>query len=575
MGVLKAAAGLAALVIFFGFPSSALAQRQPTVTPSVQVNQDVTPGRAHSEPQVLVHPKDSRILAIVEAEFQSSSCVVFISRDRGRTWSPAPGRPVPPQYRSCARPAFGPFIAARFAADGTLFVAATGSETPTNSGPTDPYVARSHDLGRTWEFSVIKKAEEREFPKPDGSKVRDLERFNYVRLAVHPTDPKRVYAGFRRQGAFQPTAQVSERSVVSASTDGGRTFSQPADIMEGSFPLTEVKGSDAPAMAVASDGTIYAFTKERPPAGAPAPMQDQLPTPPGPANLCKPASAAPNVPAFKPSPVPAAAPAPGTPGAGARLLMSKSADDGRSWQASVVDTGGVVCVPCLTTPETAVDPKSGAVYVAFEQSGTGPPNPRDDRNIWFMRSTDGGRTWSERAQLNDDSVPSRNPNYDQMFPGMSVAPNGRIDVAWWDFRTDALYNPTGNGNTTRRDETCFDIFYTSSADGGRTWAENSRVSDRSMNQNEGFAMHPAYDLRGPVGVSSRDEVAYVAWSDSRNGRVDLPTEDIYLGTVVHAEPNDRERLRLTSLLLGVALGLAAGGLVVLAVSISRARAGSP
>jgi Neuraminidase (sialidase) len=257
--------------------------------------------------------------------------------------------------------------------------------------------------------------------------------------------------------------------------------------------------------------------------------------------------------------------------------MSKSTDNGKTWKASVVDSSGVVCGPCLTTPEAAIDAKTGDIYVVFEQSDTGPPDPRDDRNIFFLRSTDGGNTWSKRLQLNDDVDPNRKPNYDQMFPGISIAPNGRIDVAWWDFRTDGLYNPAGNGNTTRRDETCFDIFYTSSSDHGVTWAKNSRISDRSMNQNEGFAMNLADDLRGPVGVASTDDQAYVSWSDSRNGTFVLPSEDAYFGTVIQndkaAAVQRSSAVKGSSVLLGLAIGLVVAGLAVAAVAANNSRSG--
>ncbi|MCA1691619.1 MAG: glycoside hydrolase [Actinobacteria bacterium] len=450
-------AGLASL----GVPALAQQPVGPVVTPNIQVTQDLTPGRIHTEPQMLRHPEDPNVLAIAEVEFNTSTCHVYVSRDRGRTWAKSAATVLPPGYKSCVRPNFGAFFAARFGVDGTLYVAGTAAATATNAGPNDPFVARSRDLGRTWDYTIIKKSEERDFPKADGTKARDFERFGYVRLAVHPTDPKRVYAGFRRQGAFLPVAEASERTMVAVSSDGGITFGPLTDVMESTFPLTDVKGSDQPGMAVARDGTLYAFTKERPPlATTPAPTQAQLSTPPPPANTCRPASSAPNAPAWIPTPPTTTAPQPGQPGAGSRLLMSKSTDDGQTWKASVVDTSGVVCGPCLTTPEAAVDPETGDVYVVFEQSDSGPPGPRDDRNIWFLRSTDGGATWSERTQVNDDIDPNRKPNYDQMFPGVSIAPNGRIDVAWWDFRTDALYNPGGNGNTTRRDATCFDIFYT-------------------------------------------------------------------------------------------------------------------
>lgn len=575
-----AAVGCLMLVVVVA-PATAQQPAGPAVTPSIQVTSDIAPGRIHTAPQMLVHPDNPNILVIPEVEFNTSTCELNVSLDRGRTWARSPANAIPPGYKACVRPNFGAFFAARFGIDGTLYLAGTAGLNASSSGPNDPFVARSRDLGRTWQYSIVKKSEERDFPKPDGTSVRDFERFGYVRLAVHPTDPKRVYAGFRRQGAFLPVGDASERTVVAVSSDGGTTFGPLTDVIESSFPLTDVKGSDQPGMAVDRKGTIYAFTKERPPlATTPGPNQAVLPTPPGPANTCRPASAAPDAPAWIPTPIPATAPTAGQPGAGSRLLMSKSTDDGRTWKAKVIDSSGVVCGPCLTTPEAAVDAKTGDVYVVFEQSDSGPPGPRDDRNIWFMKSTDGGSTWSKRVQLNDDTDPNRKPNYDQMFPGISIAPNGRLDVAWWDFRTDALYNPGGNGNTTRRDETCFDIFYTSSSDGGATWARNSRISDRSMNQNEGFAMNRAYDLRSPVGVASTNEEAYVAWSDSRNGTFELPTEDAYFSKVIHSEKasaaaRSEPVVKWSSVLLGLAIGLVVAGLAVSTVARRPKAAAGP
>jgi hypothetical protein len=551
----------------------------PIVTPSAQVTTDVTPGRVHTEPQMLVDPQNPNILVIAEVEFNSSTCQVYVSRDRGRTWAKSASNALPPGYKACVRPNFGAFFAAKFGIDGTLYLAGTAGLNASSTGPNDPFVARSSDLGKTWEYSIVKKSEERDFAKADGTSVRDFERFGYVRMAVHPTDPKRVYVGFRRQGAFLPTSQASERTMVAVSTDGGATFGPLTDVLESTFPLTDVKGSDQPGIAVAKDGTIYTFTKERPPAATTAgPTQASLPIPPDPANACRPASSTPGAPDWVPSPVPATAPTVGQPGAGSRMFMSVSADDGKTWKASTIETSGVLCGPCLTTPEAAIDAKTGDLYVVFEQSDTPAPNPRDDRNIFFMRSTDKGKTWSKRVQLNDDIDPRRKPNYDQMAPGISIAPNGRVDVAWWDFRTDAIYNPGGNGNTTRRDETCFDIFYTSSGDHGLTWAKNSRISDRTMNQNEGFAMNLAYDLRGPVGVASTDDQAFVSWSDSRNGTFALPTEDAYFGTVIHddkaAKVSRPAAIKGSSVLLGLAIGLVVAGLAVATVASNSNRSRS-
>ena len=563
----------------------------PAVGPSQQVTTNPIPTRAHNQPQVLVHPGDPDILAIVEADFLTSTCSAHISRDAGRTWVKASGDPVPPQYQACSRPAFGPYLAAAFGADGTLYMVAAGSDAGGNQGPTDAFVARSTDLGETWEHVVIAESEVRDYTTRDGETISEGERFGYVRMTTHPTDPDRIYAGFRVQPAMAPFTEVPVRSVVATSGDGGRTWSEPVDVMDQTFSREEVYGSDVPSLAVADDGTIYAFTKERtppaPPPPTPAAPEPPLPNPPGPAPLCQPASAAvsttvapgetetpvsppvtegvpgatPTTTAAPATASPSPTPGPGEAGAGSRLLMSRSTDGGATWEASVVDDSGLVCVPCLTTPEATINPATGELYLVFEQSDSAPPNARDDRNIWFMRSADGGQTWTDRLRLNDDDE-ARTPGYDQLFPGVDVAPNGRIDVAWYDFRTDALYNPAGSGKADRSEETCWDVFLTSSSDGGASWTPNVRVSDRTMNQNEGYVLNLGYDLRGPIGVAASDDVTHVGWSDSRSGRVELPTEDVYVAAVSRRPPGAEEPvLRPASVALGAGIGLAVAGLL--------------
>jgi hypothetical protein len=91
-----------------------------------------------------------------------------------------------------------------------------------------------------------------------------------------------------------------------------------------------------------------------------------------------------------------------------------------------------------------------------------------------------------------------------------------------------------------------------------------------MNQNEGFAMNLAYDARGPVGVASTNEEAYVAWNDSRNGTVDLPSEDAYFAKVIHEEVSASRgsgpAIKASSVLLGLAIGLVIAGLAVATVA---------
>lgn len=568
-----AALVVAATVISISPAGAQSADQAVVVTPSMQITQDMPPHRGYTNSQILIHPKEPDTLVIAHADFVKSTCLIHVSRDAGRTWVQAKSSPVPPEFSACTRPAFGAFMDAAFGADGTLYFASTGADTATNQGPTSGYLARSSNLGSTWDFVVVAEPQKRDFTLYDGESVNAIERFNYARVAAHPTDPDRVAVGFRVEAGESLSPPPPVRSVVAVSTDGGRTFPKPIDNVAPSLALSDLPGADAPAMAFGpDDGALYAFTKERPRGGGvKTPTQPAFPKPLGEPALCRPASAHPDAPDLLPNPT-AAPPAANEPGAGARLVMSKTTDDGKTWTASVVDDGGLACIPCLTIPEVAIDASSGAIHLAFELSQSSLPNPRDNRDIFTMTSIDGGDTWSERLKINDDDDPGRKPNYDQFIAGISVAPNGRVDLAWYDMRTDAYYNPDGRGDTTRADQTCWDVYSASSSDGGKTFSKNVRVSDRTMNQNSGFALNLSYDLRAPIGVASNDTTTFVVWPDSRSGTFSLPTEDTYLATILHGdEAPPLFGIKLPSLLLGAAAAFAVSGLA-LSIFARRRRA---
>ena len=564
------------------------AQSAPIPLPAVQVNREIVPNRSHYGQQLLVDPRDSKTLVIVDNDLASSAgaCPVYVSQDGGRSWATRRTEPKAPGYGSCTRPTFGPSLDAEFGSDGELYVLAAGSETASGRGTTDVYLARSADLGDTWQFTtIVKGTDQIDFTKPDGSKAKDTVRYNRLRLAVHPTDPKRIYAGIMSSPATLPTSDHPLRAHVAVSTDGGRSFGALVDIFK-DVPPDEIFGADVPSLAVDREGAIYAFTKERPPAPPTAPSPPPTPTPADTPTATTttsipPASGAgcPPTPA-RTGPVtpPTTQLPPDTPavlgkaGAGDRLLFAKSTDGGVSWQGRPIDDEVAVCRFCLTTPEAAVDPDSGSVYVVFEASLSPPPTPRDDRNIYFMASSDGGQTFTTKTQLNDDVDPNRKPNYNQLFPGISIAPNGRIDVAWYDFRTDALFNPDGRGFSNLSGEVCWDAFYTFSTDGGSTWApDNIRVSDRSMNRDEGISVNPKYDARGPFAVASTDEVAHFAWGDSRAGSPGVPIQDVYFTSVLHELPEADDggggAIRATSVVLGTGIGLLLGGVIVFVLSL--------
>src|SRR5881296_933561 len=122
----------------------------------------------------------------------------------------------------------------------------------------------------------------------------------------------------------------------------------------------------------------------------------------------------------------------------------------------------------------------GMLFLAIDRSG-GPtnnniymlasvePSGRSTTDVMFVRSTDGGVTFSAPHKVNDDPV---NPNKWHWFGTFSVAPNGRLDAVWYDTRNAA-------NNTDSQ------LFYSWSTDAGVTWAPNVQVSN-PFNPFEGY-----------------------------------------------------------------------------------------
>ena len=139
----------------------------------------------------------------------------------------------------------------------------------------------------------------------------------------------------------------------------------------------------------------------------------------------------------------------------------------------------------------------------------------DPADVMFVRSTDGGVSWSSPIRINDDPG---NTEY-QWFGTMSVAPNGRIDVVWLDTRDN-----TGSNISA--------LYYSNSEDGGTTWSQNERLSDF-------FNSHVGWPNQQKMGdyfdMVSDSSGARLAWAATFNGEQDVYYSYISDSTIVPVE----------------------------------------
>jgi hypothetical protein len=134
-----------------------------------------------------------------------------------------------------------------------------------------------------------------------------------------------------------------------------------------------------------------------------------------------------------------------------------------------VSLGGDIVASEPINPEGLV----GQIFVAADRSGSTTNNSiymaasvqpfgaATGSDVMFVRSTDGGLTFSPPRRVNDDPI---NPSKWHWFGSLSVAPHGRIDAVWLDSRNAA-------NNTDSQ------LFYSYSLDGGNSWSPNVAVSD--------------------------------------------------------------------------------------------------
>ena len=464
-------AGLACLglaLVVLGLPA-----RGPRLerTASAFLSTDRPGITAHNSPAAAIDPRRPTSMAVADKiDTPDLGCAVSVSRNGGDNWDPVDLAVVEPGTQC-----FWPDVA--FDDDGALVVLYTAMRDRFNQS-----------LG-VWL---------QRFPvgEPAGEPVRVAGPNSFhARFAV---DGDRVVVAwvqtsdatpFQRQGI----APGNNPLVLSTSTDGGRTFSEPLALSaEGQLVLqpTVVIGNDGKIVVGALDlGEDLLDYESRHEGQSGDPYEGTW-----------------------------------------RVVTWTSTDGGGSFTSAAA---GEIQPPqriyvdvTSPAPGFAVDRTSGRIYAAWD-SGRG-----DDRDVYVAASDDAGLTWQPANRIPRDGS--------QSLPAVAVAPDGRLDVLFYDRSRDPA-------------DVLTDATLASSWDGGRSFTAGP-VSDRNFDSRVGFgSLQGLPSLGQQLAVLSEEDRALAFWSDTRRGNVDTNAQDLAVA-IVEVQESRARRWPLVALGAALVLG---------------------
>ncbi|MEA3137824.1 MAG: hypothetical protein QOC71_2105 [Thermoplasmata archaeon] len=148
--------------------------------------------------------------------------------------------------------------------------------------------------------------------------------------------------------------------------------------------------------------------------------------------------------------------------------------------------GGAGALIAISVPHVAVGPAPGGVgqrvYVAWTEQAEG-----HGFDVFLIHSDDGAATWSERVRVNQDASPGH-----QVLPAVAVSPTGLVAVSYMDTRND-----TGGGE--------YEAYVAVSRDGS-TFQEARMSSVATVPAREQDGLQPIGDYYG-IAFGSRGPVA--------------------------------------------------------------------
>jgi hypothetical protein len=542
-------------------PAAAPAAGPPTLTRPVQATKlDLDPGRLYASPAMAVDPKNPLRIVGGWADLRTRRCGIVRSTDGGQTWVRPDAAPDTATFPFCSQSQGGVIqTPIAFGGNGMLYMALNGwgTEEAARTGGA-VLVARSSDLGDSWETTVVRNAREK-----TGDDAENIRPVQSIAVDAKGGGNDVIYVTFARSRANPPAPNaVPSNPMVAVSRDGGRTFADAVDLSQGVFESADVREQALNAATTTTAPPGPTSTTTIPPANSKAAQPNQA------ANFGSAGSRNGMVArvdskgtVYVTWPTGTVNIAQSPPVA---LALSKSTDGGRTWSSAISipfsydnATGG----PAGAYPQFAINKKTDSLHIVYNRIS---PDIAGVSEVYDRASYDGGKTWSEAKPLSDDD-----PKIyaGQFFPNLSIAPNGRIDVAWWDTRDIQGLRGT-------------DAYYAYSNDDGRTWSKNIRVTDRSIDRKLGIWGNN-YDIASQPGVASTNAYAVFGWDDTRNSDLSFQDskttggglQDVYVAAAQFEAIGGPSSNTAKVVLAGIAGLVFVALMLVLAAVITRRRTG--
>ncbi len=193
--------------------------------------------------------------------------------------------------------------------------------------------------------------------------------------------------------------------------------------------------------------------------------------------------------------------------------MARSFDGGATWEPAfrIIDnikgirnSGVPQNMRVNSFPVMAVDcsngPNSGNIYVVWTNSGVPGVNTGSDKDVYMIKSSDHGDTWSDAIRVNQDPIGQGKTHY---LPWIACdASSGILSCIFYD-------NRNTNANQA-------EAWVAVSTNGGETW-EDFKVSDVAFTPSPIPGLASGY-MGDYLAIHASEGKVYPCWTDNRTGK---------------------------------------------------------